>query len=987
MEDRVMAAFVVGAIVAGGISAGVTALTASAAAIAAGAISSAFMTTFVTSLVLGGISKALAKSPSAPGAGGAGAFQAQGRLVTIRQPITPWQVIVGQARVAGALTFYWESADREYVHMVITFACHRCESIDQIFFDEHLVALDANGEAFGRWSFVETDQELTNLLQVIPPSGQITVSGFGLLHSVGIQHLVPFSTDVSPGQPATYAQFSRVGNVFTFHSSAVGTVASINYYAQSTTESSVRVKKSLGDEASNVQPFPDLVAETGGVWSNDHKQYGHCKIYVRLRANPVAFPNGIPNITAVIRGARIYDPRTGSTAFSQNAALWISHYLTESASPYGFGAVYADEIDEDDLIAAANTSEEQFTRASGGVELRYEVNGAFTTSEKPKDVLSRLLAACGGSLVNLGGKWHINVAAYNAPTVTLDEDDLAGPSMVNPHLPAQDFCNGVKGVYTNRDKGWQADDFPPVSSTSALEEDNNERNWKDIDLTAFVVSSGQAQRLAKIDLLRNRQALTEVALFKLPAWQCVPGKTVARTDAQYGWTAKVFEVVECELAVADGGGAPTLAVQLTLRETASAVYDFATNEDAQGDIAPNTTLPNPGIVPPPGTPSISEENYETRDGRAVATKAIVTYAQSVYPFGASYQLEYKRTSASTYTVQPLITPASDNGSAIVQEILDVGPGTYNFRVKAIGVGGRQSAYSGVTTAEIIGLSAPPSTPVIRGLQASGDGTTCILTLEPATDADVRIGGRWIVRHTDGDTPVWSQALSIGNSDGYPGGVNIITLPLKPGTYLVKAQDALGQLSADFDSIFVKQASVLAFSNVATLTEDSTFPGQKDSVVALDGLLKLSGAGLFDSITDLDAISDLDGYGGLAASGTYYFNSRFNFGAITNVRITTQIVGQEINVNDLIDDWDDDVDVRADWDGDTGMEGAATDAWVEIRESDTDPTVSPTPAFNDWKRVDTAAFRCWGAELRLRMTSVDAAYNRHINQLRAVAEEI
>jgi hypothetical protein len=978
-----VAAFVVGALVAGGISAGVTAFTATQAALLAGAVSSAFWTGFLTSLAIGGMSKALAKSPSVPGDGGAGAFQSQGRLTTIKQAITPWQVIVGQARVAGALTFYWESADREYVHFVLTFACHPCEAFDQIYFDEHLVAIDANGEAFGRWSFVDTDQELSNVLQVIPASGQITVSGFGLLHNAAIQHVVPQMTDVSPGQPETYAEFSRVGNVFTFHSSAIGMTASINYYAQSTTESSVRIKKSLGTEAASVQPFPDLVAESGGAWSNDHKQYGHCKLYVRLRANPVAFPNGIPNITAVIRGARIYDPRSATTAWSSNAALWISHFLTESATPYGFGAVYAEEIDEDDLIAAANVSDEEFTRASGGVERRYEVNGAFTTSEKPKDVIARMLAACGGTVCNIGGKWRITVAAYTAPTVTLGESDLAGSSLVNPYLPAQDFFNGVKGVYTNRDKGWQADDFPPVSSSSALADDNNERNWKDIDLTAFVVSSGQAQRLAKIELLRTRQSLSEVTLFKLPAWKCVPGKTVARNDSQYGWSGKVFEVVESEIAFGSEEN-PDISVKLTLRETAAAVYDFATNEDEQGDIAPNTTLPDPGIVPAPGQPAISEENYETRDGRGVATKMIVTYAASAYPFGASYQLEYRLTSATAYTPIPLFRPPTDT-STITQEVPDVSAGRYDVRVRAIGVTGAASAYATTLNKEIVGLSEIPADPVIRGFQASGDGTTGILTLEPHPALDVRRGGRWRTRHTDGDSPEWSQSLSIGDAEGYVGDQTIIALPLKPGSYLIKAEDALGQLSAGFASIHVKQASVLDFTAVHTITEDTTFTGAKDGVVTVDGVLKLDGIGLVDDIPDWDAISSLDGYGGVEAEGTYTFTNASNFSAVTRVRLTGLIVGQAVNVNDLIDDRTGNIDDWADFDGDADGGGLATDAWIEMRETDDDPT--GTPSWSEWKRLDTAAVEAWGVQYRLRMVTSDPAYNRHVNQLRVVAEQV
>jgi hypothetical protein len=41
-----------------------------------------------------------------------------------------------------------------------------------------------------------------------------------------------------------------------------------------------------------------------------------------------AFPSGLPNVTAIVRGARCFDPRTGATAWTQTPALMMRHVLT-----------------------------------------------------------------------------------------------------------------------------------------------------------------------------------------------------------------------------------------------------------------------------------------------------------------------------------------------------------------------------------------------------------------------------------------------------------------------------------------------------------------------------------------------------------------------------------------------------------------------------------------------------------------------------------
>src|SRR5687767_14262235 len=102
---------------------------------------------FASTFVLTAVAKSLAKEH-----GGGWDASAQGSLQSIRQPIAPWEVVLGRTRKGGVLTFRWISADRSQWHMVITLACHRCQAIDAIIFDNEVVPLDANGNATGRFA-------------------------------------------------------------------------------------------------------------------------------------------------------------------------------------------------------------------------------------------------------------------------------------------------------------------------------------------------------------------------------------------------------------------------------------------------------------------------------------------------------------------------------------------------------------------------------------------------------------------------------------------------------------------------------------------------------------------------------------------------------------------------------------------------------------------------------------------------------------------
>ncbi|MFN7195151.1 MAG: phage tail protein, partial [bacterium] len=286
----------------------------------------------------------------------------------------------------------------------------------------------------------------------------------------------------------------------------------------------VRVQKKLGTDTQTA--FADLITEASDKWTADHRQRGRACVYVRLTHNSDLFASGIPNIAAIVKGKKVYDPRTSTTAWSANAALCLADYLTDPIR--GLGVDYATRIDETDLIAAANVCDENVTLAAGGTEDRYTCNGTFDTSQRPRDIIASMTGAMAGRASLVGGTWSIFAGAYTAPTITLTEADLRGPIRVSSRLSRRDLANGVKGTFVSPDNKWQASDFPPVSSSTAVTDDGGERLWRDIDLP-FTTSAATAQRLARIELRRARQQISVQLAAKLTAYRLVPGDVVGLT--------------------------------------------------------------------------------------------------------------------------------------------------------------------------------------------------------------------------------------------------------------------------------------------------------------------------------------------------------------------------------------------------------------------------------------------------------------------------
>jgi hypothetical protein len=270
-------------------------------------------------------------------AGAAGAGYAS---VNALSPAAATNIIYGATRVGG-ITFYQETTNNnKFLHKLVAVAGHEVNAIGDIYLNDELVTLDEDNYVTAPSSYITYSKDRTD-------AGSFVVGKTYKIANTGGGGDEPNPTDFV----AIGAANNNVDTVFTATGAGSGNGSA---YLRT---SRVRLIKHLGtaDQAADA----DLVSESL-LWTSNHRARGIAYIYARFEYSADAFPNGVPVITTVVQGKKVYDPRTETTAYSSNAALCLRDYLISS------GVAFTSEIDDTLFSTAANICDETVTLDAGG---------------------------------------------------------------------------------------------------------------------------------------------------------------------------------------------------------------------------------------------------------------------------------------------------------------------------------------------------------------------------------------------------------------------------------------------------------------------------------------------------------------------------------------------------------------------------------------------------------------------------------------------
>jgi hypothetical protein len=756
---------------------------------------------------------------------GGNASSLRDRTQVVRSSVEPRQFIYGQVMVSGPLVYILSTgAAHEYLYMLIALAGHQVEEIGDVYLGDKL----------------STD-----------PVFSVSVAEVG--------HWVD-----QYSEPDEYGNVNYLGQIWVVDSPA-------------STRSLVEITKHLGspDQAADA----GLMAASGGQWTANHRLRGVAYVVVRLEYNSKAFPNGITNIKCVVKGNnQIYDPRTGTTGYTNNWALCIRDYLTKA---YGILAT-PDEINNNQAVIAANICDEDIALASGGTEKRYTMNGTFGAAEKPIDIVKKLLTGAVGNVVWSQGQYYIQPAAYTAPVdYIITESDLSGALGVQPTKSSRDKFNTVRGTFCDPTEYWQPVDFPYVTNSLSKTLDGRELA-QDIELS-FTTSSATAQRLAKIHLERELQGIVVSLPGKLSLFGLKPGDVVPLSIASMGWVEKEFRVIKWEMS--ENGG-----VNLSLIEESAASYDWNSGMETVVDPAPNTMLPDPFNVPAPQGLTATESLKTLSNGTGFFTQV---------------QLDWQATSATVnyYIVQmDGISQGQTIDDAFV--INDVTDGNHTFAVMAVSMLGVTSAPSSLTV-KVLGKTAPPANVLNLRASATSYGGL-ILSWDAVADVDLL---NYSVRFSNNPASAWENALDMGTAFS-----TTLTIPAAlDGIYLVKAIDTGLRESLVAASVITTIPSLANYNAIAVADDGATWPGSKTGCYELAGKLYLDMAGLVDDLTDWDAWANIDTYGGARPEGYYAMAEQVDLGTVQTSRCAVQVDYAAVDTSSLFDSVQD-FDAVANFDG-------------------------------------------------------------------------
>lgn len=816
--------------------------------------------------------------------------------------------------------------------------------------------LNINGVSYGISSGGSSSQSGTrhNLTVTISEGLRTDVRATSITYSApfgATSRITPYRNNANTPKPFLSGTTTEINSAI---------VASHSFTSADTDDLVVRIKKHLGSDSQVADA--DLVSEVS-QWTQSHRLQGISYLYVKLKYDADAFPQGIPNISAEIKGKKVLDFRDGTTAFSKNPALILYDYLSDTR----FGlSVPTSQIDTTSFTTVANICDEDISLAGGGTENRYEANGIIYSNVDPMTAIDEIIGSMLGILSYSNGKFILAGGKYIAPSVTLDEDDFRGGITIQTKQSRRNLFNTVKGIFTSPESNWQPSDYPMVTSDTFVAEDNAETIFGNIDLP-FTISSTMAQRIAKVVLFKNRQQMVIQAPCKLSAFKLQVGDTVTINNTRLGFNSKVFQVADWTF-VSDE---TDVGVDLILQETSSSVWDW--NAEESEFISDNTTLPTAETVT---APSLEVSDIMRSYSGVVSTILLIKVASNQGTTN-EFEVEYRNTSTDTeYT-----SLGKSRGQNF--EVVNAEDGmTYEVRARAVNA---FNVYSSFTSAshEVVGKTAPPAD--VRDFSVNVVNNLAVCSWTPNDELDL---SHYVIRHTPvTSSPVYAGATIV--AEYVSKATNQISLPAQTGTYMIKAIDVLGIPSeTSSKKAIIRNQIADDFNAVASTTESPSFSGTKTDVEVVNrdsvNYLQITLGELFDDHSGLfdDALGDFDDGGEVQENldGFYYFNSNpIDLGAIYNSYVTTSMTSTRFNPNSLFDSFEGLFDAQeGNFDGNY-TEQDDVDARIQIATSNDNIT------YTDYQDYILGNYKGRYINLRVKLTTTNPSSTPAISALSATVD--
>lgn len=388
------------------------------------------------------------------------------------------------------------------------------------------------------------------------------------------------------------------------------------------------------DELVNVLDIQDITYS-----SDTHRLAGTAYLWVEIFSNFKVFPQGIPTINALVKGVKIYDPRTMTTQWSENPVLCVRDYLTNAR--YG-RAIDSSLIDDTSFILAANYCDEEV--AYNGVDLvkRYTCNGVIDTQNSSLDIIKQLLSSCRGILTFSGGLYKVIIDKPEIADFTFSEDNIIGGWNIKLGDKNTQF-NRIRTNFFNANKDYQPD-ITTVESTELREQDGGLLEiTTNLPCTSNIVL---AKAISTINLNQSRQTITCEFTSTIEGLRIEVGDVVYINHKTPGWDThnsglgKKFRIMRVTLQNND-------EVRILAKEYADEVYDLDVQDFEE--LPSIIKIDDLSVCLPPTDLSYELFNVVSSIFLVVINKGVdVTWNVSPDTFVVGYEVGFKQTNSSNW---------------------------------------------------------------------------------------------------------------------------------------------------------------------------------------------------------------------------------------------------------------------------------------------------------------------------------------------------
>lgn len=478
---------------------------------------------------------------------------------------------------------------------------------------------------------------------------------------------------------------------------------------------------------------------------------------------PQGASTGFPRFTALVKGRKVLDPRTGLTVFSDNPALILADFL--SSTVYGARKT----VNAASVIEAANYCDDLI---GSPAEKRCTLTMAITEKRPIMDWVDTLRAYVPCWICDNGAEVTLVVDKARSSDHTFTASNIdAEPA---PKLKKR----GVSDLPTVVEVGYTRTDVTPWTTAYAEATTGAARRRVARIEMPGIRRYGQALRFAteRLNHYTLEDLEVELGVFE-DGIKVREGDVVTVTDA-IGITSKQFRVLEAT----DRGHGRWL---LKGREYDPAAYSTVVATDPT---TPDVNLPNPRVVPAVTGLAVTEDVYLEKvvaadslsRGFIYQSRFRISWIASAYSYPKSYRIQLLDGGSVVY--EGATTDVNHTTPPIQQNKL------YTIRVYTRGDLGFESAFAETTSTAVGKNLVPGNVPAITSaLEIGGE---VLLSWSPAVDVDI-VRYEWRYGATSGFT--WAGSTLIDRVDGLR--ARFRGLPVGTWRFAVKAIDSVGQYSA------------------------------------------------------------------------------------------------------------------------------------------------------------------------------------------------